>query len=999
MIMAGILLLGAAPTFGRSVLNAQYGTDQYLNIANNFGSFGGLTTPAASLNAGQYPTGVIPADYTGTISLNAYYSHYTVKWTGVSAFFVSLYPIIIYSGGAGVFNITPTATGVSSGNTVIYNQANQTSDMNVEMAFGALVTAVGTSSGLVQFSTASSAIANVTDQTQIKFSNLTGLGTGPNADGSWTLNKLDNQTFTLTGSASRVGLVSVTGTGGPGVQTDFNFTPPVMSFSFMHNVLGGASIVHTISNFIFAKTADMTAINGGFRVTQAVIDNIRTLKPKYLRFMDMMAGQGFYSDYNFRAPVDTLGYGVFRWEPSLYVGSTAGSSDAFTATNPGYVTGAYVDGEIVQVTANRNNTTVNPTIKLGTRATVPVFSNTYIPINLTLTGSPTTGDVIHVVFTASYFSGGVYTHNYTVTSGDTTLNTLMVSLVADLQADDTLFAQNIQFAGPSLGYYAPSRGSLVITSSVTGAATETLTIGTTAIGSIVSGSTHTFVYNALLGGFVNLGVNGITTSIPFEIFYEMCNRANVGAWFTLPAIFTEASTQSLGAAVAAGIPSLPVIVEYVNEIWNSSANPYNQVGALGTTLGWPKTGSESFKALYAFYALRTRQLFPKFSTGYTGAGGSRSNLQFVSMSALGDGDGSQSSFSLVPVMLEGQLLAAAPATFTGTISGTTLTATSVTGLIYPGFVIAGSGVTVGTRVARPISVPLSGGPGIYKLDTSQTVASPVAMSASNAIYTAVGGPNATTAPDYNVFPNRPVDILDGIGYASYYSGALAGIGAGSWSGTQSFYNTLFQASKDYATGVPASVTSALNAWDADLNTGTRNGVAGPATVETFNKVGGEVRAWESVAAAYDSVRAGAGIAKLSMYQYEGAYETTFASPSNIILPISPLTSPSDLNTQFTANGWTLSPTYGASNLIVATNIVNLYLAYVNSTQYYTTVLGFWNAMAAIHIARPNFSPAQYGIEGPATLANPNCAPRWGFLPGDVTTTPLQNYNAEAAFNH
>src|SRR6266478_773824 len=180
-----MLLLGALPTFGRSVLNAKYGSDQYLNIANSFGSFGGLATPAASLNAGQYPTGVLPTRYSGAVALGAYYGHYTVKWTGVSAFEILQFPIIIYNGGAGVFNVTPSATGVSSGNTVFYNNANQAAGMNAEMAFGALVTAVGTSSGLVQFSTASGAIANVTDQTQVKFGNLTGLGTGPNADGSW----------------------------------------------------------------------------------------------------------------------------------------------------------------------------------------------------------------------------------------------------------------------------------------------------------------------------------------------------------------------------------------------------------------------------------------------------------------------------------------------------------------------------------------------------------------------------------------------------------------------------------------------------------------------------------------------------------------------------------------------------------------------------------------------------------------------------------------------
>ncbi|NBT26203.1 MAG: hypothetical protein EBT09_06550, partial [Actinobacteria bacterium] len=67
------------------------------------------------------------------------------------------------------------------------------------------------------------------------------------------------------------------------------------------------------------------------------------------------------------------------------------------------------------------------------------------------------------------------------------------------------------------------------------------------------------------------------------------------------------------------------------------------------------------------------------------------------------------------------------ATFAGTISGTTLTVTSISsGMLYAGQIISGSGVTPETRIVRQVTGAL-GGAGTYLVDTSQ-VSGPVAMS-------------------------------------------------------------------------------------------------------------------------------------------------------------------------------------------------------------------------------------------------------------------------------
>lgn len=63
------------------------------------------------------------------------------------------------------------------------------------------------------------------------------------------------------------------------------------------------------------------------------------------------------------------------------------------------------------------------------------------------------------------------------------------------------------------------------------------------------------------------------------------------------------------------------------------------------------------------------------------------------------------------------------ATFTGVVSGTVLTASSVTGAIIPGQPLTGTGVTAGTLISGVINAPITGGAGTYSLNNSQTIAS------------------------------------------------------------------------------------------------------------------------------------------------------------------------------------------------------------------------------------------------------------------------------------
>lgn len=64
----------------------------------------------------------------------------------------------------------------------------------------------------------------------------------------------------------------------------------------------------------------------------------------------------------------------------------------------------------------------------------------------------------------------------------------------------------------------------------------------------------------------------------------------------------------------------------------------------------------------------------------------------------------------------------ATASFTGQISGTTLTASTVTGTIMPNATLSGTGVTAGTTIVSQLT-GITGAAGTYQVSSSQTVAS------------------------------------------------------------------------------------------------------------------------------------------------------------------------------------------------------------------------------------------------------------------------------------
>lgn len=104
----------------------------------------------------------------------------------------------------------------------------------------------------------------------------------------------------------------------------------------------------------------------------------------------------------------------------------------------------------------------------------------------------------------------------------------------------------------------------------------------------------------------------------------------------------------------------------------------------------------------------------------------------------------------------------ASATFTGSISGTTLTVTSITGFIENGAQVSGTGVTAGTTILQPLSA--TGTTGTYKVSVSQTVAATTLNTINpGTIFTATGSSLSTTTGSAHSLEEFTVsELRDGV---------------------------------------------------------------------------------------------------------------------------------------------------------------------------------------------------------------------------------------------
>lgn len=739
--------------------------------------------------------------------------------------------------------------------------------------------------------------------------------------------------------------------------------------------------------------------------------------------------------------------------------------------------------------------------------------------NAGTTGTGSTGTyALDVASTGGTINGATSSPGADCTGGVVSaMNTLTADLSCVMAHDPILGSQGYISGNDSNNsrvnvHYPEAINDMTPGASITsfGAAAETVVPSR---GTLASGTNYTAQYRKIYDGWYVTG-GPVLSGVPLSIMKEYATRTGGCIWFTIPLTWSLKSAQDFGTYMAANWSGICVGLEISNELWNIGQIPDHLAQSLGIAMGWANTGDGLYyRPIMSYQGWTTINLAQVAIDAYVAAGGARSNMTLMIQNSGADGDGgiaggggSQTNGGITTAW-NGPLLTPTFGTFTGTITpntnglGATLTVTGNTGSLYPGAVLTGAGVTAGTRVSGCLPLlSFCTVNGTFQLDTAYGgTVGPVAMTATNAVYAAIGGPGFTsTSTANNAFPTRPIDYADAVGHAMYYEGGMVRAGAGTWGNPQSQYTPILQASADYAQGIATSnntlIQSALNAWSDDLRskksrsgnytsstlcgflsspttfgfcdnaapavftatglgTGTMNvsaitsGVIVPGLVATsggnsatpsvlpygtggttgtggigtyamssvlnsgsFSPLTspiGAIQGYANYAALYDGAGRPSGRANLSIIWYEGSIQQNFCASNpgepcvvgDIILANDTAT----MASRFTALGWSLDATYGypsfgAGNSVTAANIIKLYLAYVNSTQYYNDSLFLYQSAKTISASRPFFGPAQYGVNGPNGTTATTGAPFWGLYPGDLSTAPLQNYNAQSYFN-
>jgi hypothetical protein len=402
---------------------------------------------------------------------------------------------------------------------------------------------------------------------------------------------------------------------------------------------------------VWCRQADETAVGNGQIIDNTIISQFQYLmnggtnlsSRGWARFMDLSGVQSsFECDFSQRIPVTALCYqsSFGNTRPGYWVGAiTNGGSDNYTCSDPSVSTwngSSYIDNAIVIGNPSATNAGGKPTLAVGGHPAKPVvyWTDGITPCILALSGPPTSPgtDVLQFTFQASWLNSGTpYVFSYATVPGDSSQGTFNANLANALAADTTLFNNNINVLNPNNGQVGqgpyilprtPHAGALTITYSSGPAVCTVQNMRTSAIDNTNPG---TFVYNYLLDAWIYRD-GGMTCSIPFEAIVEFCNRVGCHCWYnigTTKGAFLTALGQFFGDATTGLTSGLRFGMETYNEVWNSGAAPYAQLGPLGSALGWRFLDNAPN---FNYTGLRTIQYSCLLRAAWTGKGRNASDF-------------------------------------------------------------------------------------------------------------------------------------------------------------------------------------------------------------------------------------------------------------------------------------------------------------------------------------------------------------------------------------
>lgn len=316
-------------------------------------------------------------------------------------------------------------------------------------------------------------------------------------------------------------------------------------------------------------------------------------------------------------PTDVIGLvGTAAWGPTNMPVSMGTGQDAQLAFGPisstsvldpfDIATDLYLAFGQAQSTATIQAWGVRVTDGTDTAASVALTgAASATPATATISGTVTTGDVLSLTATSTGITGSPVTVSYTTKAGDT-LSTIATALAAAVNNSPALNAAAIygSAAGAVATLYAPASLSpaVVWTRNVTGAATETITIGTGTAST--AGATATARYTGSLGSQIKitlaaspsvLNATNVTVS-GFQGTAELfLNIGNANFWRNLQSALANGQLAQRGPSqwatlttinAAVGVPAMGTY----NLTGGTDGRSVTTSQMLGSSTATPRTG-------------------------------------------------------------------------------------------------------------------------------------------------------------------------------------------------------------------------------------------------------------------------------------------------------------------------------------------------------------------------------------------------------------------------
>jgi hypothetical protein len=794
--------------------------------------------------------------------------------------------------------------------------------------------------------------------------------------------------------------------GGHGAKPIYNFTITTLTLKLWGNLPSAAGQTISIS-------FQASWLNSGTAVTV----NYKTVKNDTLSFT---GSTGLYANLNVAMAANSM-----LTNAGISFGNTGPDSlhsmTTISCRTPraGPLTVTYVSGP----------TGLNATVGVLQPLTLSTDPNSGLQylntLRTTMAGTIVPGDVLHFTFTRSDLSGGSHAVSYTTNTSsngpggvpDSSLQNLVINLVAQINADGNLQGAGIQVTSSNLPLAAtfdvsqgPTLTVAIFAAYISG---TNMTVSAMRSGTIAIGS---FVNNGGAGGGVALytrvvsQTSGTTGGAGVYVVSKSQTVGSAGSQYTtwtgtpndgndydswtgggLSLSFTKVSGSGTETATigSTGNYKASFIYNYLLDGWLLrgasgiiQSQPFEMIAEMCNRVGancWFNWGTHkgAFVTAVADFFATNLNAGLKFGTepgneiwNFTASGPWGQWVTFGALLNFASGSNNP-NYSYAALRLI-QYTALAKAAWTGA------------GRSASDFLVF--------QPSAGFDISVNGG-----FDKAQLQGQSLNAS-TNTVYATYGGLGGGSAPSYTAARSRPVDITNAIGWAPYWSSPWWGFrGLIDINGTVLQNAPWLQASLDFTNGNTATAfTSLANQFNGTTvrSGGTTAGnMLGTGTYPSTNYCDKMMQTNETLAAHYDSYRVGAGLPKLAILHYEAGPQWAPSSDAGAGINSVNSTDIVNLANQMSLLGWAVSAytVSGTNNATeAATQVINMIQAWKYDASYKNLIKNsYYQSLVNISGANREVHPAHYGY----------AKSTWGFFPGAFQQgNQYTSYDAVHEFN-